>query len=208
MGSVLYHGIAIKPGKPAVLARVGSKPVLGVPGYPVSGIYNKSYIRRYFPDGDGVLLRCAGRVQGLMVAPGNPLGIRGFQDISRLRYVNRQGGSGTRILCDHLLKENGLDSSRINGYSREEFTNTAVAAQIAAGTADAGLGIFSAAKLYGLDFIPICNEKYDLLLKAENLEMPLVKDFLQILKGEEFRRRLENLGGYVLENPGEVIEQT
>lgn len=173
---------------------------------PDTGSYNKSYIHRYFTDGEATLLRCVDRVQGLMVAPSNPWGVKGFEDIARLRYVNRQGGSGTRILCDHLIKLNNFDPSRLDGYTREEFTHTAVAAQIAAGTADAGLGIYSAAKLYGLDFIPICNEEYDLLLKTESLELPLVRRFLEVLRGEEFRRRLEKLGGYVLKNPGEVIE--
>jgi len=171
-----------------------------------TGVYNKSYIQRYFPDGDGVLLRCVGRIQGLMVAQGNPLGVQGFRDIERLRFVNRQGGSGTRILCDHLIKESGLDKARIDGYAREEFTHTAVAAQIAAGTADAGLGIRSAAGIYGLDFIPICTEEYDLLIKSENLSLPLVRIFLDIVKGEEFRRRLELLGGYTLNMPGTEIE--
>ena len=173
---------------------------------PHTGIYNKSYIHRYFPDGDVVLLRCVGRIQGLIVAPGNPLGVKDFKDIGRLRYVNRQGGSGTRILCDHLIKESGLNKSLIEGYTREEFTHTAVAAQIAAGTADVGLGIYSAAGIYGLDFIPICTEEYDLLIKAENMNLPIVRCFLNIVKGGEFRRRLELLGGYTLDKPGTVIE--
>ena len=173
---------------------------------PESGQYNISYVRRYFPDGDAVLVRCVDRVQGLMVAPGNPLNICGFSDISRLRYVNRQGGSGTRILCDHLIAQNGLDPKTINGYAREELTHTAVAAQIAAGTADAGLGIFSAAGLYGLSFIPICTEEYDLLMLRESLELPLVQQFLSIIRSDEFSRRLEALGGYELKAPGQLIE--
>ena len=171
---------------------------------PETGVYNKSYIEKYFPNGDAVLIRCVGRVQGIMCAAGNPLGIKGFEDVASLRYVNRQGGSGTRILCDYLIKRHGM-SSEISGYSREEFTHTAVAAQIAAGTADAGLGIFSAAKLYGLDFIPVCNEEYDLLARRESLDEPLVQRFIEVLRGEEFRERLEGLGGYVIGEIGEVI---
>lgn len=172
---------------------------------PETGEYNKSCVRRFFPEGDAVLLRCVGRTQGLMVSPDNPLRIKDFSDIERLRYVNRQGGSGTRILCDHLIKRGGLNAEKINGYAREELTHTAVAAQIAAGTADAGLGIYSAARLYGLDFIPICTEEYDLLTKAEYLEEEGVRRFLQVIAGEEFARRLEKLGGYTLTAPGEVI---
>lgn len=169
-----------------------------------TGEYNTSYVDRYFPDGRAVLLHCVHRVQGLMVARGNPLSVREFKDIANLRFVNRQGGSGTRILCDHLIKENGLESTAINGYAREEFTHTAVAAQIAAGTSDVGLGIYSAAKLYGLDFIPICNEEYDLLLRSENFEHPLIRRFVQILQGDKLKCRLEALGGYILKEPGTI----
>lgn len=172
---------------------------------PATGEYNKSYVRRYFPEGGAVLLRCVGRTQGLMVRPGNPLGIKEFADIQHLRYVNRQGGSGTRILCDHLIKQGGMEPDRINGYTREEFTHTAVAAQIAAGTADAGLGIYSAAKLYGLDFIPICTEEYDLLTRAEYLENKAVRRFIEVLGSDELARRLKELGGYDLTAPGQVI---
>ena len=132
------------------------------------------------------------------------MGIKGFEDVASLRYVNRQGGSGTRILCDYLIKKLGM-SSDINGYTREELTHTAVAAQIAAGTADAGLGIYSAARLYGLDFIPVCNEEYDLLLRRDSLDEPLVQKFISVLRGDEFKARLERLGGYVLDRPGELI---
>lgn len=172
---------------------------------PETGEYNKSYIRKYFPDGAAVLIRCVDRVQGIMTLPGNPYNIKGFGDLQGLRYVNRQGGSGTRILCDYLMKKLGM-STEMSGYTREEFTHTAVAAQIAAGTADAGLGIYSAAKLYELDFIPVCNEEYDLLVRRESLDDPLVLKLLEVLKGKELAARLEKLGGYVLSAPGELIE--
>lgn len=115
-----------------------------------TGAYNVPQLRRFFPDGRAVLVECVQRTQGLMAAPGNPMGLRDLDDIIRTgaRYVNRQRGAGTRILCDYLLKQAGREPSQVNGYTREELTHTAVAAQIAAGTADAGLGIYSAAKLY------------------------------------------------------------
>lgn len=169
-----------------------------------SGTYNVPYLRKYFPEGGVVLVEGVERIQGLMVAPGNPRGIKSFADIAGLNYVNRQKGSGTRILCDYLAKQKDLDTSTINGYEREEFTHTAVAAAIAAGTADAGMGILSAAKIYGLDFIPICEEQYDLLIAEEAFKMEAVKRLLEILKGAEFARRLNKLGGYTLKNPGEV----
>lgn len=171
-----------------------------------TGEYNKSYIRRYFPNDEAVLLRCVERVQGIMTARGNPHGIREFKDIEKLRYVNRQGGSGTRILCDHLINQSSLKKESISGYTREELTHTAVAAQIASGTADAGLGIYSAAKLYGLDFIPVCNEEYDILILRRNLNNPLVLRFIEVLKSEAFKKRLEEMGGYCLNDPGNIIE--
>lgn len=173
-----------------------------------TGTYNTPQLRRFFPDGRAVLVECVQRTQGLMVAPGNPMGLRDLDDIIRTgaRYVNRQRGAGTRILCDWLLKQAGREPSQVNGYTREELTHTAVAAQIAAGTADAGLGIYSAAKLYGLDFIPVCQEQYDLLVLRSALDTPVVKAFLAVLGSEAFRLRLEALGGYELRRPGQVRE--
>ncbi|HOJ00155.1 MAG TPA: molybdopterin biosynthesis protein [Anaerolineaceae bacterium] len=169
-----------------------------------TGIYNIPYVKRYFPDGGVVLMECVGRVQGLMVARGNPKGIKGFSDLVDLSYVNRQKGSGTRVLCDFLAKQNGVDTSLIHGYEREEFTHTAVAAAIAAGTADAGLGILAAARIYGLDFIPIAEEEYDLLIAADAYETEAVGRLIIIIKGKEFARRLNALGGYILKNPGRI----
>lgn len=163
-----------------------------------NGEYNASYVRKYFPEGGAVLVKGIGRVQGLMVAAGNPLGIKEFSDIVRCRYVNRQKGAGTRILCDHLMKKTGLSPDDINGYFREEFTHTSVAALIAAGNADAGLGIYSAAKMYGLDFIPLCSEEYDFLIAEKYVDDEKVKAFLSVLESEEFKERLSSLGGYTV----------
>ncbi|MCR5207996.1 MAG: molybdopterin biosynthesis protein [Eubacterium sp.] len=162
-----------------------------------TGVYNKSYVEKYLPDGKAVTVKGVGRVQGLMVQKGNPLGIREFRDIKNVRYVNRQRGAGTRILCDYLLEKNGLAPQDINGYHNEEFTHTAVAALISAGNADAGLGIYSAAKMYGLDFIPVCNETYEFLVDKNELENPMVRAFLDVLYSEEFKTRLNKMGGYV-----------
>jgi len=169
-----------------------------------SGTYNIPYLRKYFPQSGVVLVECVQRTQGLMVPKGNPLGIKEFKDIVGKRYVNRQKGSGTRILCDFLARQQGLDTSLIPGYEREEYTHTAVAAAIAAGTADAGLGILSAARIYDLDFVPICEEQYDLLVAENAFELPMVQRLLEVLRGEEFARRLTQMGGYTLHHPGEV----
>ncbi len=131
-----------------------------------TGEYNKSFLKKYFPKGGVRLVRCVGRQQGLMLPAGNPRKLQSFRDIAQpgIRYVNRQKGSGTRILTDFLCKQEKIDVSQIYGYDREKLTHTSVAAQIASGSADAGMGIYSAAQLYGLDFIPICIEEYDLLI--------------------------------------------
>ena len=172
-----------------------------------TGVYNVSFIKKYFPKGGVKLVRCVGRQQGLMVAAGNPLGIGKFTDIARdgLRYVNRQKGSGTRILTDYLCNQNGLDTASIYGYDREELTHTSVAAQIVSGSADAGMGIYSAAKLYGLEFIPICIEEYDLIIPDHAWETPMVQRMLEILKSDAFREKILSMGGYTIDNPGEVI---
>ena len=171
------------------------------------GEYNVSFIKKYFPRGGVKLVRCVGRQQGMMVAKGNPLGIEAFADIAKpgVRYVNRQRGSGTRILTDYLCKQNELDTAAIYGYDREELTHTSVAAQIVSGSADAGMGIYSAAKLYDLDFIPICIEEYDLIIPDHAWDTPQVQQMIAILKSEEFKNKILALGGYTVENPGEII---
>jgi len=173
------------------------------------GSYNTSFIKKYFPQGGVRLVECVGRSQGLMLGKGNPKGIRAIADLAGegIRYVNRQKGSGTRILIDYLCRKEGLDVSRIYGYDREEFTHTSVAAQIASGTADAGMGIYSAAQLYGLDFLPICMEQYDLLIPDAAWDSPMVQKLLEVLASDAFRARLTALGGYTLEGPGRVRER-
>ncbi len=173
-----------------------------------TGEYNRSYIRKYFPHGGVFLVRCVGRQQGLMLQKGNPFGITSFVDIAKdgICYVNRQKGSGTRVLMDYLCDKYGVDRDRIYGYDREEMTHNSVAVQIAGDSADAGMGIFSTAKLYGLDFLPICVEEYDLLIPEAAWNTGMVRQLIRILKSEEFKSRIEAMGGYTLERPGEIID--
>ena len=173
-----------------------------------TGEYNRTYLRKYFPHGGVYLVRCVGRQQGLMLQKGNPLGITSFADISRdgVRYVNRQKGSGTRVLMDYLCDKYGVDRDRIYGYEREEMTHNSVAVQIAGNSADAGMGIYSTAKLYELDFLPICVEEYDLLIPEKIWNSGLVRQLIQTLKSAEFRSRIEAMGGYTLDRPGEIID--
>ena len=172
-----------------------------------TGKYNLAFMKKYFPKGGVKLIRCVGRQQGMMVAKGNPLNIQKFSDIARegIRYVNRQKGSGTRILTDYLCNQENLDTAAIYGYDREELTHTSVAAQIASGSADAGMGIYTAAKLYDLDFIPICIEEYDLIIPDHAWETPQVQQLVATLKSDAFRDKILAMGGYTLENPGQII---
>ena len=172
------------------------------------GSYNTSYIRKYFPKGGVRLVECVYRTQGLMLQKENPQGIQGIRDLIRkgIRYVNRQKGSGTRIRIDYLCSRENIPTSEIYGYDREEFTHTSVAAQIASDTADTGMGIYSASKIYDLDFLPICLEQYDLLIPDTAWDTEPVQKLLDILRGEEFRSRIEALGGYELRQPGRVRE--
>ena len=174
-----------------------------------TGVYNIAYIKKYFPNGGVRLIECVKRMQGLMLAKGNPKKISGVHDLlqSGVRYVNRQRGSGTRILCDYICRKENIDTDRIYGYSREEFTHTAVAALIAADSADTGLGVYSAAKLYDLDFIPVCEEQYDLLVPDYAWDTIMVRRLVETLQSNSFRQRLAKMGGYSLENPGNVRER-
>ena len=171
-----------------------------------TGGYNESFVRKFFAEGGVRLVECVRRMQGFIVPKGNPLGIAGVSDLARdkLRYINRQNGSGTRILIDYLCGENGVDKSSIHGYENYDYTHTAVAARIASGSADVGLGVFSAAKLFDLDFVPVCREQYDLLIPDHAWDLPMVQKLLDVLKSDRFRQRICALGGYDLESPGEV----
>lgn len=170
------------------------------------GSYNVSYVEKFIPDGGVALIECVRRAQGLIVAKGNPLGICSIADLAKegIRYINRQKGAGTRVLLDYLLHQASVSPRAIGGYEREELTHTAVAAQIAAGSADCGLGILVAARMYDLDFIPVCEETYDLLVSLAAMESPQVRAFLRVLASDEFLRRLDALGGYSYDQPGRI----
>jgi len=172
-----------------------------------SGDYNRSFIKRIIPEGGVRLVECVKRKQGLILPAGNPKKITGVSDLIKegIRYVNRQKGSGTRILIDYLCRKEGVDPSLIYGYDREEYTHTSVAALIAAGSADAGLGVYSAANMYGLDFVHICDERYDLLIPDHAWDLPMIRELIEVLKSVELKERLNKLGGYIVCNPGETI---
>jgi putative molybdopterin biosynthesis protein len=171
-----------------------------------TGQYNVSYVERHLPGTPVVLVNLVGRVQGLMVAPGNPRGIHGLADLARtdVAFVNRQRGSGTRVLLDHKLAEMGLSAGQVRGYRREEFSHLAVAAAVRGGSADTGLGILSAARALGLEFVPLLQEQYDLVIPRVHYEGPAMQPFLELLQDPDFRREVEELGGYDSANMGRV----
>jgi len=166
-----------------------------------TGEYNASYLRKLF-DEPMAIIKGVQRLQGLMVKKGNPLGIQSMEDLKKVRYVNRQRGAGTRVLFDYKLKTSGISSEEINGYDREATTHMALAALVQSDSADAGLGILSAARAMGLDFVEIGVEDYDFAVPAKYLDLPLVQAFIAILKSEEWRERLLKLGGYTCEQSG------
>jgi molybdenum cofactor synthesis domain-containing protein len=173
---------------------------------PGTGIYNVPYLEKYLPDLAVRLITLAHREQGLIVRPGNPKEIRSLADLVRedLSFVNRQGGSGTRVLLDYHLQKEGLDPDLIQGYDQEEFTHMAVAAQVAAGASDAGLGILAAARALGLDFVPVATERYDLCVPEAFTEDPRVVALLDILHTADFREAVAALGGYHVKEMGRV----
>ncbi|HET7047781.1 MAG TPA: molybdopterin biosynthesis protein [Solirubrobacteraceae bacterium] len=165
---------------------------------PDTGSYTLPYVDRILAGRDVAVVRLVHRDQGLIVALGNPLGVSRVADLAEgsLRYVNRQPGAGTRVLLDYELDRAGIDPDTIVGYEREEPTHLAVAAAIASGRSDCGMGVRAAARAFGLDFVPVAQEPYDLVVERESLELPLLQPFWALLESAGFKRSVEKLGGY------------
>jgi len=163
------------------------------------GSYNVPYLARYLPGEDLVLLCLAGREQGIISR--DPLSL---EDLPGIRFVNRQKGSGTRILLDHLLKEKGIAPASIAGYERELTTHLAVALAVQTGEADAGPGVYSAARAFGLSFTPVGQEQYELAFHADDWEDPRVQALASAVTSAPFREALGNLGGYDLSLNGRL----
>lgn len=167
------------------------------------GTYNIDTIQKLFHE-PMHLIHGVGRVQGLMVKPGNPLGYKGLEDITRGRFVNRQRGAGTRVLLDARLEALGISPADIEGYDHEATTHMAVAAAVKDGGCDCGLGISAAAKAMGLDFIPVGEESYDFAAHPDFAESDQGKVFLQLLRSEAFHAELDKLGGYTYAQAGQI----
>jgi putative molybdopterin biosynthesis protein len=174
---------------------------------PDDGSYNLSYIRRYLPGESVRVVNLVMREQGLMVPRGNPRKIQGVEDLKAkdLTFINRQAGSGTRILFDYKLAELGLKPHDIKGYAAEEYTHMSVAAAVLSGRADAGLGIHAAAKALALDFIPVVTEEYDLIIPERFFNTDKVQTLVETIRTDAFKHRVQALGGYGTEKTGEII---
>lgn len=169
----------------------------------MDGTYNDSYVKRLFQEPVAVVTGVQ-RIQGIMVKKGNPLGIQGIGDLKACRFVNRQRGAGTRLLLDYQMKKEGIFPEMITGYDREASTHMAVAALVASDSADAGMGILSAARSMELDFIPVGEEWYEFAIPEAYFDLPHVQAFLDVLKSRRFAEELTRLGGYGMEKTGEV----
>ncbi len=176
---------------------------------PQTGEYNLSYIRQYLPDTPVVVVALVGREQGLLVPKGNLKAIRSLEDLARegVRFVNRQRGAGTRVLLDYQLSKLGIDAAAIGGYDQEEYTHLAVAAAVASGRADCGLGIAAAAHALNLEFIPLFKERYDLVFLREEYNRPLVAPLLEVLRDASFQKAVSQLPGYDIAPMGRIIAE-
>ncbi|TLN19643.1 molybdopterin biosynthesis protein, partial [bacterium] len=172
-----------------------------------TGEYNIPYIKRMLAGLPVVVVNLTYREQGLLVPRGNPKGIKEIKDLARpdVSFINRQRGAGTRILLDYHLQKLGIKPDEINGYDREEYTHMTVAAAVAGGGADAGLGILAAARALELDFVPVAQERYDLVIPEVYWDTEYVTSVLAVLNREKFRRDVLALGGYDLRDMGKVV---
>ncbi len=176
---------------------------------PETGVYNLRYVRQYLPNEKVMIVRWVGREQGLIVRPGNPKGIKGLEDLVRsdVMFVNRQRGAGTRVLLDYHLGRLGIKSEAIRGYQQEEYTHLAVAAAVASGRADCGLGVTAAAKALGLDFVPLFQEAYDLIIPCKYLEDERIKPVFELMHEPRFRQAVAQLPGYDVGQMGIIVQE-
>jgi putative molybdopterin biosynthesis protein len=173
-----------------------------------TGDYNRSYIRRYLPEIPVALVTLAHRWQGFMAPQGNPKGIAGIADLARpdILFVNRQAGSGTRILLDYELARAGIAPGQVAGYRNEEYTHMNVAMAVASGAADTGLGIRAAAMALSLAFIPVARERYDLVIPRACLEDEKIRLLLEIIRSDDFKAQVLALGGYEVHETGNWVD--
>jgi putative molybdopterin biosynthesis protein len=174
---------------------------------PKTGEFNLPFIRKEFPDQDFRVVTFARWEEGLVIAPRNPKGIHKVEDLARktVRFVNREAGSGSRALLDRLLEKAGLDAHQVQGYKRVAYGHLAAAYYVVTGDADVCLATRSAAQAFGLDFIPLHSERYDLVMRKRTSDLPAAKAFLDVLQRATLRRKLEVLAGYDTSETGALV---
>jgi putative molybdopterin biosynthesis protein len=172
-----------------------------------TGEFNLPFIRAQFPDEDFRVVTFARWEEGLIVASGNPKGVRKIEDLARkkIRFVNREPGSGSRALLEKLLEKAGMDAKKVQGYDRIAHGHLAAAYRVFAQDADACLATRSAAQTFGLDFVPFLSERYDLVMRRRTADLPSVKAFLDVLQRATLRRKLEVLAGYDTSQTGSIV---
>lgn len=176
-----------------------------------TGEYNVPYVERLLPGTPAIIIHLACRMQGFYVQNGNPKKISSWEDLKRndITIINREKGAGTRILLDEHLKLLGITGSTIKGYTRECLTHLAVASAVSRGGADLALGNEKVGlQVKGIDFIPLQTERYDLVIKKEDVNKPPFQALIEIIRSEEFKIELEGIGGYDLSETGKIIAET
>jgi putative molybdopterin biosynthesis protein len=176
---------------------------------PDTAQYNIPYISRYLPGIKTTVINLAYRDIGLMVRPGNPLNIVSIKDLSRpaIKIINRQEGSGTRVLFDYECKKLDIEPMRLDGYGKEVNTHFEVAMAVASGEADVGLGILSAAKMLNLTFIHLTNEQYDFVIPRENLSAQPIISLIAVIRSPEFKQSINQMGGYDTKDTGKIMAE-
>lgn len=175
-----------------------------------TGEYNVPYVRRLLPGQRVVIINLVYRTQGFYVAPGNPKGIKEWKDLTNpeITFINREKGSGVRVLLDEMLRNLQVNPRLINGYAREEMSHIAVASAVARGIADVGLGTEKAAlQVPGVQFIPLKQERYDLVIYREDFEKSNFQTLLTVLQSIEFHDEVKGMGGYDVSRTGEIIAE-
>jgi putative molybdopterin biosynthesis protein len=174
---------------------------------PKSGEYNIPFLSNHLPNVKPVVVNLFRRDLGFVVAPKNPFRIRGFEDLAQkgVRLINRQKGSGTRVLLDHHLKRLQIPTSRIEGYGREVYTHFEVGLSLLSKEADVGIATIAVSKFLGIPFIPITQENFDMILDQSTFFEKGIQAFIEILNSQEFRNRIEKLGSYDFKNSGKIL---
>jgi len=176
-----------------------------------TGEYNIPYVKRMVPGVPTVIVHLAKRMQGFYIAKGNLKNIKGWKDFNRsdITIINREKGSGTRVLLDEHLRKLGISSSNIKGYDKECFSHLGIASAVSRGEADIGIGNEkSYLQVKDIDFIPIQWERYELIIKKEDLNKSNYQAVLHVINSEEFKMELEGIGGYDLTDLGKIVGET